>query len=213
MKTSESLQKGADEVRFRVDFPFRMSLFILIVTIALDACYFFYTESVPETLIFVAATGAAAAGILAAFYVGRTLSLQLEQHAYNEIRRNDAAEFQKKVAAFQLAWRWTDPSMNSARRTCREIANMRRKSGDEIRSSISDPNQIDDVIHMLNYLEEVSLGVRKKIVDEEMVKEFFQEIFEQIWKTLELWILDYRKERIAPRMWVDFEGLNKKWNI
>ena len=81
----------------------------------------------------------------------------------------------------------------------------------EIKETINSGSNLDDVIHLLNFLEEVSIAAADDIGDRALLKDFYAEIVNQVWKALELWIQHYRKERDSAEVWKGLEFIHKEW--
>lgn len=199
----------ADSLEIR--FPVKVSLIVAVVTAALSGLFFLYSGSNTEALIFFVATTAAAGAVLAAIYTARTLNLQLAtaQSALLETverKRTDAKKY-----AITLASRWNDPAMLETRSICRRAINLQDKSLLELRPIIESDETLDRVIHLLNFLEEVAISADEDVADDRLLDEFFAEIFFQVWTSLEVWIIHYRKLRNAKNMWGAFEKRTAKW--
>ena len=183
---------------------FKVSGTVIGLTIVLDVVYGLLSQSGPQTLLFVTATAAAAGAILAAYYTGRALCSQIES-------ADQMRELQSKRLAHQIAARWNDPSMLKARKTCREIVDVKSQGHEAIIERVKSNELTDDIIHLLNFLEEVAIAEASNIADEAMLRDFYEELVHQVWKTLEPWITFYRASRGTPKLWDAFENLHKKW--
>ena len=132
MARPEHKQKSPDVIELQLQFPVKISVLTGILTIVLDVLYYAYSGKPTDTLVFMAGTAAAAGAILAAFYTGKALSLQINAAHLLAISTAQCTELEKKKLSLQLAARWNEPSMHPARKICREIVNMKSKGLAEI---------------------------------------------------------------------------------
>ena len=98
--------------------------------------------------------------------------------------------------------------MYHARDTLRSIAKAHAKSADELQKVI-DGNETN-VIHVLNFLEEIATSCRHNVVDKVIIKDQFDFVVINTWETLFPWINQHRKIR-APDIWEDVEKLYASW--
>ena len=196
---------------FILKLPIKVSGTVIAIALSLDITYGLLSGSAPQTLAFATATAAAAGAILAAFYTGKALRLQIDATNASIQSAAKIRELERKRLAHQIAARWNDPSMRTARRTCREIVDASSKGHDGINDLIKSGSRTDHVIHLLNFLEEVAIAEDSNIADQAMLKDFYAELVHQVWKTLEQWIKYYRASRGTPAIWDALEALHKKW--
>jgi Domain of unknown function (DUF4760) len=69
-----------------------------------------------------------------------------------------------------------------------------------------------NVIHFLNFLEEVGIAIEKGGADHTILKEAFGGVVNTAWSKLQDWIREQRRERNRQRIWIYVEELAKKWN-
>jgi len=185
-----------------IRFPVSASLITLAVVIALGCVYGYTTGNVPETVLFIAAAGAASGAILSAFYTAR--GFQLTAAALNR------DESRHKVAlAFQFTSKWNDPAMFHVRDAVRELLN--GDHGSPEFGALLKAKETN-VIHFLNFLEEVSIAINKGGADQDVLREAFRGITITAWSKLQAWVTELRRKRNSPRIWVNVEDLAKKWN-
>jgi hypothetical protein len=185
-----------------IRFPVSASLIALAVVVALGCIYGYATSNVPETVLFMSAAGAAAGAILSAFYTARGLQLTAAALSRDETRH-------KVALAFQFTSKWNDPAMFHVRDAVRELLNGDHGSPEfEALLEAEETN----VIHFLNFLEEVSIAINKGGADQEVLCEAFRGITIMAWSKLQAWITELRRKRNSPRIWVNFEELARKWN-
>jgi hypothetical protein len=155
---------------FEVRLPVTVAIVFGAIVIALTVGFYFITESYKETLVFLAAAAATSGTLLAAFYNGRTLahliSLQEEQ------RTNSAATEgkERKARGLLFGTRWNDPTMFHARDTFREILDRRNELvGGNLIDFVEERKT--NVIHILNFFEEIGFSVENDLVDYDIVKD------------------------------------------
>ena len=170
------------------------------------------TGSIEKTLIFVGATSVAAGTILAVFYSAKVLSLQLSQNSRLRTEYLNSIELQKKENSIRYGARWTDPNMQKPRQTCREIANLKGHSLDQEKSALDSDDKRSDVFHLLNFFEEMAAGIKHGTSDEETLKDLFKKSLTTVWKSLHLWIENWKKLHDLEVAWILTEQLHKSWD-
>jgi len=198
------------EISFR--FPFRISIAVLLVALALDVVFYLVTGSIEKALIFIGATTAAAGTVLAAFYSAKVLSLQLRQNFRSRTEYLSSLELQRKENAIRYGARWTDPNMQKPRKTCREVANLKGHSLEQVRASLDTDEKMQDVFHLLNFFEEMAASIKHSTSDESILKSLFKESLTAVWKSLSLWIEDYKATNDLKEAWLLTEQLYKSWD-
>jgi len=201
-----------DSFNLRVNFPVKLlGILVLFIVIVLAALYFYITRSLENTFIFASASAAAAGTILAAFYSARILSLNLEQNTRSRIEYLSNIDLKKKEIAIGYAARWTDPHMQKSRKTCREIANLRGHSLEQIKVFLDSEEKQSDVFHLLNFFEEMGTAIDHEMVDSSILKDLYREPLAFVWESLQLWVEDYKKEHLLSYAWNATEKLYQTW--
>ena len=190
--------RSADALDLYVHFPMKVSVFVAVLTVLLSGMYYLDTRSTKETLVFFAASVAAAGAVLAAIYTARTLNLQLAASAAQ--REMDLRKF-----ALTFAARWNESSMLETRKTCREVVNIKHKGLDEMIAAIGIGPTQDSVINLLNFFEEISISIDERVADERVLYDSFSEVCFQLSATLDGWVTHYRQVRGARQLF-RFEG-------
>jgi hypothetical protein len=185
-----------------IRFPVTASLMTALVVLLLGFAYWHYTEKIPETILFIAAAGAGAGAILGAFYTARGLELTASALSREERRHTTAL-------AFQFTSKWNDPAMFHVRDAVRGLFNEDHKS-DQFKKHVIENET--NVIHFLNFLEEVAIAIERGGADSEVLREAFGGITIMAWSKLEEWVVDLRRRRNGPKIWINVEELAEKWN-
>jgi hypothetical protein len=217
------MAKGADTLgRIQIQFPITFSAIASAVLIGITYWYWRVDGDVKDTLIFFLAGAAAVAQITASFYTARILSATLakderdaeqekaalDRENARETREQKLQELALKQAAFRYGERWNDASMYHARDTLREIA-LRDKSQTELVDYIK--KNLTNVIHVLNFLEEIATACRHEVVKKELMKDQFDFVVVNTWEILFPWIKEHRVERGSKSIWEDLEKLYYGW--
>lgn len=185
------------EVRFTIT----AGLIAGAVVIALAVAYWLATYSLPQLAVFVAASAAAAAAIVSAFYSGRGLRQAAEAIEIQE-------ETRRKALALHLISRWNDPAMYHVRDVVREVFKTDHNSpGFQQRLTDKETN----VIHFLNFLEEVALGLEQAGADEAILRSAFSGVVSTAWTKLENYVREQRRARGRPLIWTKVEELARSW--
>jgi hypothetical protein len=134
-----------------IHFPITASLISLALVVVLGFVYGYTTGKIPETVLFIAAAGAAAGAVLSAFYTARGFPLTAAALTRDETRY-------KVALAFRFTSKWNDPAMFHVRDAVRELLNGDHGSP-EFGALLREKET--NVIHFLNFLEEVSIAINK----------------------------------------------------
>jgi hypothetical protein len=185
-----------------VRFPVTAGLVATMLVGVMSLIYWMASGSVEELVVFVAASTAAAGAILTAFHSARSLALTAGALRKEEEQRN-------KEMAFRLTAKWNDPTMFHVRDTIRALFVLDHKS-EEFKASIRAKET--NVIHFLNFLEEVGIAIEKGGADPAVLKEAYGGVVLKAWGKLQDWVKDQRAEYGQPRIWIYVEDLAKKWN-
>lgn len=228
---------GADTLR-RFDIKFSLVLtFSAVAIFALVVVTFLYwreTQSVKDTLVFLSVGAAAVGQITASFYTARVLNATLRkddrdakraddhdaqqktqrgledaqqkaQRELEDVRHKAQRELELKQAALRFGERWNDPGMFAARDALRLV--LKQSSDVERRKFIE--TQETNVIHIVNFLEEMGTACRYELVDVKMMREQFDFVIVTTWTKLFPWIKEQRQQ--DNDIWEDFESLYDAW--
>lgn len=69
----------------------------------------------------------------------------------------------------------------------------------------------DAILRLLNYYEVTAIGVRKKALDEDIVKDWWRSTFVQDLVDLQDWVIKYRKIKSAPKAFCECYFLAYEW--
>jgi hypothetical protein len=72
-------------------------------------------------------------------------------------------------------------------------------------------SQETNVIHFLNFLEEVAIAMERGGADRDILREAFRGIVLTAWSKLQAWAVEQRRQRNTARLWTNVEDLAKKW--
>lgn len=207
-------------IQFR--FPIAFSAICAISVIVLSAAYYYISQNIKESLIFFAACTAAAGQITASFYTARMLSTSIAQNtlAFEQAQTADKNRKQELEAAaitnrhdvlkytIRFGERWNDPSMFNVRDTLREIMEHKGTSEDLV---IFVDSRRTNIIHLINFLEEIGTAKSLGLIDKEVSREQFDHIVVSSWRKLTQWIEKYRNDRGNKKIWEQYESLFDEW--
>ena len=154
-----------------------------------------------DNLVFAATAIAAAGGITSAFYIAQNLELDAES----------------KIIDRTLSYiaRWNSPDFT--KRGVTQLLKEARNENDSKRLIFinekldSDENLRQEFIFVLNFFEEMASSIHQKIVDREMLQEFFRGIVRTYVETFSCWI-QYRRSTKGDRAFINIERLAEEWN-
>ena len=205
-------KESKDTIWINIRLPIKYTILVAVVTFGLDACYYLATKSWPDTLIFAAATGAAAGGILAAFYTGRILAYYLRLESFYREQQNLALDFQKKTKSLEFAERFDDARTLSLRnfiiheKQCLAPADVVEKieSNDELLISLR---------KILALFEDSSIAIQMGIADEKALYLSIITLVINFFECFEEYIKKMRVEINDETIYLEFEKLYRTWKI
>lgn len=201
--------RNADRVgRLNVQFPIQFSIVVVVLVLLLTALYAYVSfpskdnnQSLRDILVFFSALSVAGGTIAGSFYTARALGATI--HAEQE-----SAILRRKLYAFEFGKRWNDPQMHYARDTLREIVSHDAGEDDLIKYV---EERCTNVIHILNFLDEIACVVRIELADHDCVKDQFLYVVTSTWRKLHPWINRHRTKRGSTAIWSDLENLFDDW--
>lgn len=199
--------RNGDKV-VEVRFPITASAIAAVVIIVLTICYYLASDSIKDTIVFIAASCAAAGAILAAFYSARGLELSTRGmvNAIGASERETAVR--RRHYAMRFAERWNDAAMFHMRDIIRELFELVPDSPEFAQLG---RERKTNVIHCLNFLEEIALAIKSGDADEDILKDAFRGAVLEASTKLQNWIREQRVSRGRPRVWCELEELARKW--
>lgn len=172
-----------------------------VVVALLTAAYVAVPIQHQGAVIFFGAGIASAAAIATAFYTAKTL--QIAHIKYEREPEEVAARF---------AERWNDASMFHVRKACQDVMEMRNQDRAVVAEKVAGDQQLkNNMVHILNFLEELAVAVRTERADTAYSQRMFAGIVINVYHVLQHWIDDERTRRQRPQLWVEFRWLYDQW--
>lgn len=181
-----------------------LTLSTILALIVGALTYVYHTKMVDrETLTFAVGAAATAAGILAAFYIGKGLQGTIEQHQI-------ASHEDSVAAALAFSPLWNDPRRAKQReawraliRQCRETSSAEGKitlfnAGDDSRSLTYD---------VLNFFEHMSDSVRREHADFDTISATFGDMVKEYWGQSEAYVKRLRTNENIFALYEQLEWL------
>lgn len=190
----------------KVEFPLGISVILTLAVIAAGLVFWFYPRF-HDILSFLGSAFAMAAGVIAAYYIGKTLQITVTQ-------RDEGLNSEKINKAFSFIHRWNTAPLEERKQWWALLEQLRSgKSGEEVYQILSVIENRTMVVEVLNYFEEMCLAVNEGLADEATLMKFFRSMLENYYSLLSDWINRQRTDRTRPRprVYVQFELVAKKW--
>ena len=158
-----------------------------------------------ELLTFAATVLSSTATVISAVYIAQGL--------------NQNVEFSKLARAIELTERWNSPDFAEAKVATVKIAKMLSNIPVEDRlkalnDSIDSGDSKEEVlINIFNFFEEIGILVNNKLLDEEVLREFYQGIVVSYYSLFEFWINERRsKPQMVSIVYSNLEILYHRWS-
>jgi type IV secretory pathway VirB3-like protein len=193
---SEGLGK-VGELRISVS----ATLIAIVLLILVTVVFYWLTADLKQTAIFLVAAAAASGSTLGAFYSAR--ALRVTAAALKEEK-----ERQCRALAFHFISRWNDPGLYHVRDAIRALFEMDPRK-DEFERAVKERHT--NVIHFLNFLEEIGLAIEFGGAHEAILKEAYAGVVSKAWEKMQYWIGQNRRDYGQEDLWIKFENLSIKW--
>ncbi len=195
-----------------VQFPVGFAAMVVAVIAVLSGFFFDVSQSLKETVIFLAAASAAGGTIITAYYIAKTLNLYLSQEARLRSREAALDEQGKKERALHYGARWNDPQMHWARDICRQLYNQKTASQAQVLAFIQGKNETN-ITALLNFFEEMAHAIENGLVDEGALKGQFAGHVIGAFQIAKPYVDQLRTQRARPLIWKPLEDLCMRWHV
>jgi hypothetical protein len=147
-----------------------------------------------------------AAGVVAAYYIGKTLKITVRQ-------RDEALLSDKVNKAFSFIHRWNAAPFDERKQWRALLEKLKPKSGPDIAVSLKTGPDRALVVDVLNFFEEMCLAMNEELADEETLRKFFRDMLEIYYGLFADWIHEQRTDTVRPRprVYIQFEQVAKQW--
>lgn len=197
-----------DDNILEIRFPITFTVIIVSIASALVVTYHLYAStSIENSAIFLGAAATACGAIISAYYSSRTLRAMIRQDFERRQREDDLDEYGRRERSLRYGERWNDPNMYHVRDVCRTLLD--NAANGDIMEMIIDKET--NVIHLLNFFEELGFAIEHGLVDQELLKQQFSGLMPVIWRILLPWIMDRRRKFNDDGLWEKVEFLNNQW--
>jgi hypothetical protein len=150
-----------------VSFPVGIS-FILFLLVCLGGVIFWFYPRFRDELTFFGAAFGMAGGVVAAYYIGKTLDITVQQ-------RNESLASERINKAFSYIQRWNGAALHDRRGWRALQEKVKGKQPQEI-STIMEAEYKDRaiVVDVFNFFEEMALAINESLADEDTLLKFFR---------------------------------------
>ena len=187
-------------------FPVKLS-FVLSGLVVIAGVIFWCRPTWRDELTFFGTAFAMAAGVLAAYYIGRTLQITV-------VQREESLTAARIEKAFSYIHRWNAAPFHDRQQWRSLLDKIHGMSPVEI-AQLFQNDRADRavVVDVLNFFEEVALAVNEGLADEDTLLKFFKDMLEGYYHQAAEWINRLRADgtRPRPKVYLQFEILIKRW--
>lgn len=116
--------------------------------------------------------------------------------------------------------RWSSPTLNEARKKIAFLVQTAEEnypnSAKELefimeRKFEEEPDLVQDLVLILNFLEEMAIGIKLGVLDEKLLKEFYRSIVISFSEKFGRFIFKRRKMTFNAKLYSSFENLSEVW--
>lgn len=175
----------------------------LISSIILIIAYYGAKKEHRDVLTFMVATLAASAGITGTFYVGQSIK--------------QSAESQELDRTLEYIKCWNNSEYLSIQKTAGQIFLLTRNQPVKEKEKIvrehleNSPDLRQEVVKILNFFEEMSLCINRRIVKEELLYDFYRGIIIGYCELFYIWIVESRHKKQNDRLYRNLTDVYEKW--
>jgi hypothetical protein len=206
MDDQVSAQKARPVGQFlEIKFPVGISV-ILFLLVCLAGIIFWCYPKFRDELTFFGVAFSMAGGVVAAYYIGKTLQITVSQ-------RDELLESERINKAFSYIHRWNSAPFEERKQWRALLEKLKAKSPVEIATSLQAGPERALVVDVLNFFEEMSLAMNEGLADEDTVRKFFRDMLEIYYGLFDEWIRGLRADPIRPRprVYVQLEEVARRW--
>ncbi len=206
MDTTKRTLKPVGEL-VQIKFPIGVSL-ILFVLVCLGGVIFWYYPKYRDELTFFGVAFGMAGGVVAAYYIGKTLQITVAQ-------RDEALDADKINKAFSYIHRWNAAPFDERKQFRAFLNKIKPLSPSDITKILeAEHAERSIVVDVMNFFEEMSLAVNEGLADEDTLLKFFRDMLEWYYHRFSDWIGKLRTDgggHPRPRVYIQLEQVVKRW--
>ncbi|NET11129.1 MAG: DUF4760 domain-containing protein, partial [Symploca sp. SIO2B6] len=110
--------------------------------------------------------------------------------------------------------RWNHPDFSSSRATMKKALLESNKQNSKLATYLDQhPDQAQDVVSVLNFLEELSFLTHEGDLDKEKLATFYRGIFDMVYSEFFQFIQSRREEKNREKLYEHFEKLHQEWQV
>lgn len=219
-----------DITTLNISFRFSLKASVVAFTIAIPFIFYYSVndnKAHREALNFAATALTTSIAGVSAFYALQSIKqntaaqqlFRLEQEKAQKEARDIEEKDRKIDRTFKYIMRWNNLEYSRIKKSVAQIH-------DEITNGFStplekenklkryledNPQKEQDITNILNFLEAMSICIKKEIVDEDLLYEFYRFIVIRYWEIFEPIVINRRKKMNNPKIYEGLEFLAKKW--
>ena len=193
--------------KINVQIPVNWLFVIFGVVCLLISAFLFGPERWRPQLVYCAAVLAAGSALANA-------ANALDSRSAQRDSSDKAAKHARVVAAMEYIDKWNAPAFYYCKKNGRAVL-AKFKTMPRVEEQLAyldeDPERRANLTDILNFIEALSLAVTNEVVDEPIVKRFYQSLVVENWHNADDYIKKRRAERNNARLYREFEVLYERW--
>lgn len=151
------------------------------------------------------------------FFLNALVASAAGTSAYYAFKSIENSEKSQRInRTFAYIDRWNDPGYFNMKNTAAEIHELisheePHAKGKCLMDLLSNPSKRQDVTNILNFLEEMSIGIQEGLLEEELLKKFYRGIVITYCKTFSFYIAQRRNITGNDNVYSGLTSLSDKW--
>ena len=177
----------------------QITIAVLLAVLSVAAILGFISwPSIRDELVFAAAITGGAAAIYSAYYIGATLRLSIIK--------------EKQKMSYAILDHFNRVDINIIRSTIDSLSSQQLSQKDVYERIVADHELHSSVRLLLGLIEDMSIAIRKDVVDEEILYISLSFVVPWTFSHLSSYIKEFRERYRVPSIYIETQRLAEAWN-
>lgn len=190
-----------------IKFPIGISVALTILVLLSGIIFWCYPKFRDELTFFGIAFGMAG-GVIAAYYIGQTLKITVQQ-------RDEQLDADRINTAFSYIHRWNAAPFDDRHKFRALMYEVKSMPPKEVTAHVEGDHEAKSVVtDVMNFFEEMSLAINEGLADDETARKFFNNMLEYYYQRFADWIHMLRTDgggSPRPSVYIQLENVIGRW--